>query len=493
MSFADSNRTGLSWILETTWDTTPSGLFDYTRFTGETLNFNINNETSNEIRNDSNITDLIQVGAESSGGFTFEISYENPADDLLEGSLRSAAFGADLSAAVSAVATIAVETTDSYIASTGTPFATIAVGDWIRVKGFTDPANNGYKLVVAKNTSLDIEVAQTLVNEVEGDSITMYGTTIRNGTTDKSFSIMREHNDVSEFFKWSGEVISSLTLDVAANQIATGSIDFMGGTATSSATTYSKTLGTVTLDTGAAGSVDTLTVNSVAAISGAVSFDTSLTVTAAAVAANINAHTSSPNYTATSSGAVITIASVTTGTGSDGYVVASTATTMTTTDVNMAGGAPTAAPTNDVFSTVSDVATIYFDTTESTLSFMNISFTINNNLRGKPAIGTLGNVQIGKGVCDVTGSFSTYFENDDLYQKFINGTEFALYFGLHSDTDTPTSSNSYIFSFPRCKIETDSGPQAGGQNQDLIEEISFRAIYDSSSASTMSISKIVAG
>jgi len=400
MAFADSNRTGLSYIVEVAWDAIPATpTYIYTRYTGESLNFNISNETTKEIRNDSNITDLIQIGAESAGGWTFEFSYENPSDVILEGALRSGAFPTDLSSAIAAVATIEVTSGNIYNASTGTPFATINVGDWIRVKGFTDPANNGYKLVTAVTSNVNITVAQTLVVEAEGDSITMYGTSIRNGTTDKSFSIMRQHDDVSEFFNWSGMTINSFGVEVAANAIATGSVDFMGGTATSQGTTFSTS------------------------------------------------------------------------------------------------GTPTAAPSNDVYSSVSDVGTIYFDGVESTLEFMNLSFTINNNLRGKPAIGTLGNIEIGKGFFEVTGSFSTYFENNDLYTKFVNATEFSLHFGLHSDVDTPTSSDSYIFSFPRCKIETDSGPQAGSQNQDLMEDVTFRAIFSPATASncTMLITKILAG
>lgn len=91
--------------------------------------------------------------------------------------------------------------------------------------------------------------------------------------------------------------------------------------------------GTVTLDTGASGSVDGITVNGVEIMSGAESFDTSLTVTATNVAANITANTSSPDYTAIAVGAVITITSII---GGDTFVVVSSATTITTTDVNMA-------------------------------------------------------------------------------------------------------------------------------------------------------------
>lgn len=97
--------------------------------------------------------------------------------------------------------------------------------------------------------------------------------------------------------------------------------------------------GSVTLDTGTGGSLDTLTVNGVEIMGAAVPFNTSLTQTAADVAAKCQASLSSVDYTVTSSGAVITItARPGTGTGPNGFVVASTATTITKTDANLAGG-----------------------------------------------------------------------------------------------------------------------------------------------------------
>jgi len=96
--------------------------------------------------------------------------------------------------------------------------------------------------------------------------------------------------------------------------------------------------GTVTLTGGAAGSVDSVTVNGVTITSAPVSFTTDLATTATAVAANITAHTSSPDYTAAAVGAVITITASTAGSATNGFVVATTLTTITATTTNMADG-----------------------------------------------------------------------------------------------------------------------------------------------------------
>lgn len=97
--------------------------------------------------------------------------------------------------------------------------------------------------------------------------------------------------------------------------------------------------GTVTLATGAAGSVDTLTVNGVEVMGAVVPFNTSLTQTAADVAVQINRYNSYAEYIASSSGAVVTIKALPgTGITPNGFIVASTATTITKVDANMAGG-----------------------------------------------------------------------------------------------------------------------------------------------------------
>lgn len=97
--------------------------------------------------------------------------------------------------------------------------------------------------------------------------------------------------------------------------------------------------GTVTLTAGSAGSVDTVTVNALDILGGAVPFNTSLSQTATDVAAKINNNPQNLLYTASASGAVVTLKSKP-GLGAlpNGWVVAGTLTTMTASYANMAGG-----------------------------------------------------------------------------------------------------------------------------------------------------------
>lgn len=96
--------------------------------------------------------------------------------------------------------------------------------------------------------------------------------------------------------------------------------------------------GTITLS-GGSGNVSAITVDGVEILGSTVAFDTDLTTTAAAVAAQINKYRSVPNYTATSSGAVVTvIAPRGMGALANTFVIDSTSATLGSVDVAMSGG-----------------------------------------------------------------------------------------------------------------------------------------------------------
>jgi hypothetical protein len=102
--------------------------------------------------------------------------------------------------------------------------------------------------------------------------------------------------------------------------------------------------GTVTLDSGASGSVDTVTLDGSEIMGSATAFDTSLTITAANVATKINNNPANHLVVATSDGAVITLtAKRGLGAVANGLTVASTSTTIATTDAGM--GSPVAGVT----------------------------------------------------------------------------------------------------------------------------------------------------
>lgn len=88
-NLATSNRTALRLVKEATFGITPATpALKTLRYTGESINFNQSKITSNEIRSDRNVADLIAVSADVSGDISVELSIA-AFDDLIEGAFAS--------------------------------------------------------------------------------------------------------------------------------------------------------------------------------------------------------------------------------------------------------------------------------------------------------------------------------------------------------------------------------------------------------------------
>jgi hypothetical protein len=143
----------------------------------------------------------------------------------------------------------------------------------------------------------------------------------------------------------------------------------------------------------------------------------------------------------------------------------------------------TAANSNPVLNAVDNLVHIYKDGVVSASSFMALSLALDNGLRGQKAIGTLGNAGIGAGRGTVTGSVSTYLEDDTWYSIYKNATPFALSFVLE-DTD----GNGLIVTFPRVKL-TASGDEAAAIDEDVMYELEWQAIRDAATNSCIQLDR----
>ena len=227
MSFGSSNRTALRFVKETVFGETPATpTLQDLRYTGEGLNYNLSNITSDEIRADRATANLIQVQSDASGDINVELSFDSY-DGFLEGAMAST-WSADL--AISAT-DISTTVTTNIISSSSTDFvaAGIVVGQWIEVGGFTDPANNGYFRVKAV-TANQIDVYSNLVTEASGATITIGGSMIRNGTDLTSYTIQKHIQDSTTptFFNFTGCRVGGLSLTFATGAILGGAFSFMG-------------------------------------------------------------------------------------------------------------------------------------------------------------------------------------------------------------------------------------------------------------------------
>jgi hypothetical protein len=95
---------------------------------------------------------------------------------------------------------------------------------------------------------------------------------------------------------------------------------------------------------------------------------------------------------------------------------------------------------------------------------------INNNLRRQPAVGVFGASGLGVGELSVTGTLSTYFDNDEILQIILTNAETSL------DLITQGGDGrSMIFDLPRIKF-SGGAPDVPGKNADTTIPGTYQAI-----------------
>lgn len=236
MPFADTARAQLFYLKEVTWGVTPAAAMTAARFTGETLNLGIETIQSKEIRSDRQITDLIQTDAEPEGDVNVELSY-GAFDDFFEGALfDNWATAVNLSGSTYAAVSGAPDSfTDS---ANGFVTAGIKAGQWIKTAGFTNPNNNGFfQVLTVAAVTITVKGETNLVNETAAAGRSIKGTTIRNGTTQKSFSIETLFSDVTKYKNFTGMRVSKMSWKLSVGDILTAVFNLMGkGSAISNTT-----------------------------------------------------------------------------------------------------------------------------------------------------------------------------------------------------------------------------------------------------------------
>lgn len=184
--FADSNRARIRFIKEdpNTWGQSPtSGKTRELRYTGSTLNANKNTVTSEEIRADRMVSQIIEVGANSAGEVNIEFSGGSH-DDLLEAFMYGAwtrpmtfdsAQGRALQWADANTLYVKGKDVTDYF----------EVGHRVRTQGFAIPANNDYFQIdtITWNSGAN----RTEINMVASTAVAESGT---------SYSFLFDANDV---------------------------------------------------------------------------------------------------------------------------------------------------------------------------------------------------------------------------------------------------------------------------------------------------------
>lgn len=222
---AVSNRVALRYVTESVFGTIPNNpTFKEFRFTGESLNYNISNIVSDEIRADRQTADLVQVQSDASGDLNFEFSFGSY-DDLLEAVLAGA-WTTPLSIDAS---DISADDTDNSFNRVSGSFVSdgVQVGQWIKVTGFNNQTREYFRVLTV--TANKITVEQPVVTEAAGPDVSIRGSMVRNGTTKRSFSFQKFIDGITtpQYINFRGCRIGQLQLNLQTGAILTGTFSVM--------------------------------------------------------------------------------------------------------------------------------------------------------------------------------------------------------------------------------------------------------------------------
>ena len=230
---AESNKIVLGYAREANLGVNPSGtpITTIPWVGGPGIQADKETTRSAQVRTDAQLADIKEVGQAGRADFNFELEADTY-DDFLRSLIRA---DADWSTAVSVsgATDIAAAATGNKYTSTTTDFTAVNItaGQWIYVTGFTEAANNGWKRVsaVTDANNLAIDTAQSLTTEAAGDSITMAGQQITNGSTLHSYVLQQQYADLTNrWHRLTGARAVSASLVMPPSGIIQLSLGFAG-------------------------------------------------------------------------------------------------------------------------------------------------------------------------------------------------------------------------------------------------------------------------
>lgn len=149
-------------------------------------------------------------------------------------------------------------------------------------------------------------------------------------------------------------------------------------------------------------------------------------------------------------------------------------------------GATYAAPASTaVMSSSASVASLAVTGLGASPAVKSLSIDIKNNLRNRPLVGDVYSDELGEGMCDVTGKMEVYFSSNALYQHVLDHDTGSVSFNLGL-----VAGSKYTILLPKV-IFGNGEISAGGQNEDVLVSMPIRAVYDSSNACSIKITRAV--
>lgn len=475
----DSNRLQLAVVRETTLGVTPTTPRMRTaRITGESLSYQPQFVSSEELRSDRMTADPIKINETNEGGINFELSY--PVDNSpLSEFLRSLMFSTwlntpqrDNDGTADSVITAVTDTTDVVTVTTGDAFV---AGQIALFSGFTADENNG----VFKCTTGSATAPAFLGAGFVADAAPAAAARI------KVVGFDGASGDITAL----ADGLGSTALDFTTLGLRPGQWVKIGGTADAStfaflvtagaasrAAAWARISGAITatkipldnLPTGwttDSGTGKTIRVFFGDQIKNGVT-RSSLTIERGFLGQAVPTYIAQAGMVAGQSEMNYTTEQLVTGSFTFNGLSGAEGTTAL-------DASPDAATTNPIMSANVNVGRIA--ESGAALSSPNwvrsATITQNNNLRMITAVGSVGAVDIGVGECAVSGTVETYFGSRSLLTKLLAGTVGNI------NLRTAKNGQAIIDAIPRATF-TGGSPSAGAKNQDVMLPLTYQASMD---------------
>lgn len=505
MPTSDANTASLAFAQESTYGVLPgSPQFRNLRLTGESLNHTKETVQSAELRRDRQIPDMAKVGSSAAGGFNFELSFL-----AFQAFFEALLCGTITEYDVQAITGDFDLSSQTFTAGTPGDVADVPIGGFVKIAGAVVAGNNGVKRVLSNDGTVITFAPGSITADDVGVTADFYTKQLENGITRRSYTFERQiENSVGSLLyqTYPGCYIGEGSLNVESKQIITGVFNVLGKFGeTSSTSLNTASLATATGVLTAAGNPgdgDTVTIGSkiytfqtvLTNVDGNVLIGASASDSLDNLIAAINlgagsgtvyaaATTLHPTVSAAAgAGDTMNASAKTAGAAGNAIATTEASTNLSWAAATLTGGVDhsyLAAHTGDILNGTSNLGTIQGQAGTFTDKLRVLAFSVNNNLRGKDALGEEGNFEVGIGRFNVTGNISAYFADNTLYQALIDHDDNAIGITLE-DSD----GNILGVTFPRIKWGN-GNPNLTAIDTDVMLDIDFSAIMDPTTGVTM--------
>jgi len=471
---ASSSRARLSIGRKSAFGAAFSGPLLEQRFTSETLKPNQQNQESDEIRTDGQVTDHIRVNMSAGGGIPFELSF-GAQDIYMAAVLR----------ATSNIAEVSVTgTVHSWNASTKTLSRAsgsyvsdgFKLGARIYVSGFTGGGVSGWAYINdLQATAMVLGGIDSIgITDAAGEAVTIYQEPGWNAAAKLTATDISQAASDNSINTAGGDFVAAGFKPYQWIKIS----GFAGAGYNGLAKIVSVTTGKIIVS-------EATMVDNVAGVS--------VTVTQGAyiengVTPNVllaeREYTDLSNDFATFDNCEVSKLSLKVEAGNK---ITGSTDLMGTREVSAtatAGSRLLLAPAGSILNAIDNVSGAREG--GNALGFIGLNLDISNKIADEPEAGTLGATGHTQGDIAVEGSFTAYYASKTLYDKFLNNTKTNFNARL-----IDASGSQYVIDIPRAKF-TDGSRAAGGKNTPIKPDMKLGAFMHEGEKKTIRIARFPA-